>query len=663
MNALAWRVFASLFLAISCAAHAQTYEGKQLTAAGLVADTTAIVPGRTFTVALDLKMIPHWHSYWRYPGDAGTPTGMDWNLPEGFKAGAIQWPLPVKEDDEGDLESYVYGDEVLLLTDITPPAQIREKEITLRAVAKWLVCDKTCVPGGAELTLTLPVAANAAPANEKLFAKYRALLPKTDAPPFRLTWSRNAGNIVLDVRGAGESLDFFPLPGKDTTSGHPKSAKEGDATRFTIPVQSDKPPAVLDGLLVSASASWLVSAGAPAAASSGGLLKFLAFGFIGGFILNLMPCVLPVIALKIFGFINQAGESPGKVFRLGLAFVAGIFVWFLALAALVSGFKAAGRDINWSFQFQNPYCLIGMSAILFVFALNLFGVFEVALPQRAGGAALNLAGREGYGGAFFHGMFATLLATPCTAPFLGPALGFAFVQRAPVLFAVFTAIAAGMSFPYLLLTAQPAWMRFLPKPGMWMVRFKQFTGFLLLATLLWLLKVLGDERGADAIIRAASFLLCLGVACWMIGSLASGKAFALLIAASGFALFVPGQGAAPAAQPDTGWQAFSPDVLKKSLATGKPVFVDFTANWCLNCKYNERFVLDTGPVKDAFKKYGVIPLKADWTNGDPEITALLKKFGRAGVPVYAVYPAGGGDPVVLPEILTQQTVLDALARF
>ena len=310
-----------------------------------------------------------------------------------------------------------------------------------------------------------------------------------------------------------------------------------------------------------------------------------------------------------------------------------------------------------------------MSAILFVFALNLFGVFEVVLPQVAGGAAMNLAGREGYPGAFFHGMFATLLATPCTAPFLGPALGFAFVQSPPVIFAVFIAIAAGMSFPYLLLTAQPAWMRFLPKPGLWMVRFKQFTGFLLLGTLLWLLMVLGDERGPAAIIQTAAFLLCLGVACWIKGNFVTHEsstvgrgiavAFMVLIAAGGFFLFVPNRVAEKQA-PGIAWGAFTPELLEKSRHEGRPVFVDFTANWCLNCKYNERFVLDSEPVKDAFKKANVILLKADWTNGDPGITKLLTSFGRAGVPVYAIYPASGGEPVILPEILTQQAVLDHL---
>ncbi len=407
------------------------------------------------------------------------------------------------------------------------------------------------------------------------------------------------------------------------------------------------------------------------------MLKFLVFGFIGGFILNLMPCVLPVIALKIFGFIKQAGEAPEKVFRLGLAFVAGIFAWFIGLAALLSVFKLVGRDFNWSSQFQNPYCLVAMSAILFVFALNLFGVFEVFLPNTVGNKAMDLADREGYTGAFFHGMFATLLATPCTAPFLGPALGFAFAPQATtlVVFSIFIAVAAGMSFPYFLLTAQPAWMRFLPRPGLWMVRFKQFTGFMLMGTLLWLLFVLGLETGVQAVISTAAFLLCLGIACWIKGAFLTGQAspierlgslgFMTAVSLFGLLFFVVGKITPVAAQTfasDAGWLPFSPSRLEQAAKSGKPVFVDFTADWCANCKYNERFVLASSTVRDAFTKGGVVLLKADWTRGDAQITKMLRGFGRAGVPVYAVYPAGGGEPDILSELLTEREVLESLDR-
>lgn len=705
---LSFRVVLLLFM-MTLGVNGQMHNGTKLVVAKLVSDTTSVTPGKPFTVGLLLKMQPGWHMYWRYPGDSGLPTKIVWHLPEGFTAGALQWPLPTRQDDEGDLQTYVYNDEVMLLTEITPPAQTTQKELTLGASASWLVCDKSCVPGKAELSLPMHVGGGEASSDAELFKKYRDLLPRSGDMPFTAAWSGTAGQVALQIKGASGSVDLLPLPKAGTFVDHPKRDVSGDSVTFTVPVHSgdaSKTPS-LDAIIVTQSPEgarhgWFIqqppATGATLPASSGtagsglnnsaskrstpqrsgGLLKFLAFGFIGGFILNLMPCVLPVIALKIFGFIKQAGEAPGKVFRLGLAFIAGIFAWFIGLAALLSLFKLAGRELNWSAQFQNPYCLVAMCAILLVFALNLFGVFEVFLPQTVGNKAMDLAGREGYAGAFFHGMFATLLATPCTAPFLGPALGFAFAPRAaiPVVFAIFIAVAAGMSFPYFLLTVRPSWMRFLPRPGVWMVRFKQFTGFMLIGTLLWLLMVLGLETSVQAMISAAAFLLCLGVACWIKGAFLTAQAsnttrFISIGSMGGVVIFsllffvdgrITADGAAQSHQQSAGWLSFSPARLDESIKSGNPVFVDFTADWCANCKYNERFVLGSSAVRQAFKSAGVILLKADWTRGDPEITKLLRKFGRAGVPVYAMYPAGGGEPDILSELLTQQEVLDGIEK-
>jgi thiol:disulfide interchange protein len=333
------------------------------------------------------------------------------------------------------------------------------------------------------------------------------------------------------------------------------------------------------------------------------LWYWLGLGFLGGLILNVMPCVLPVIALKIFGFIKQAGESPRRILALGFTFVAGIFAWFLFLAALIVGFKMAGHQLNWAFQFQHPAFVAVMVVILLLFSLNLLGVFEIVLPSRLQSKVNDAAGQEGYAGTFWHGVFATLMATPCTAPFLGPALGFALAQPAPTVFAMFGSIAAGMSAPYALLAVKPAWLRYLPKPGIWMVRVKQTLGVLLMGTVLWL----------------------------------------------GWVLF---QQFANRPEP-------FPPRLAHALAQNKIVFVDFTADWCVNCKVNERLVIDSAPVQDAFRQRGVILLKADWTSGDEGITALLRKFGRAGVPCYVVYPPGG-QPIVLPEVITRDIVLHAL---
>ncbi|MCX7868442.1 MAG: thioredoxin family protein [Terrimicrobiaceae bacterium] len=402
---------------------------------------------------------------------------------------------------------------------------------------------------------------------------------------------------------------------------------------------------------------------------------------MGGLILNLMPCVLPVISLKIFGFLKQAGEDRRKIFLHGLAFTAGIFAWFGGLGVVVSALKAGGAQVTWAFQFQNAWFNLAICAVVFVFALNLFGVFEITLPGRAATALDEAGGAEGYGGSFFQGVFATLLATPCTAPFLGTALGFAFSQSVPVIFAMFGAVAAGMASPYILLAAQPAWMKFLPRPGVWMERVKQFMGFPLLATLLWLLWILGSQKGSEAVIWAGAFLLCLGLAAWLYGAFCGPGSgvrtrLAALAAAAAAAigggwffaghLFASAARPAEASQPARGgiaWEKFTRASLDRLLEEGRGVFLDFTADWCITCKVNERTAIDRPAVRAKLKETGIVPMKADWTNPNPEIAEALRQFGRVGVPFYVIYPPGRpGEPIVLPELLTEAIVLDGLAR-
>jgi thiol:disulfide interchange protein DsbD len=389
-----------------------------------------------------------------------------------------------------------------------------------------------------------------------------------------------------------------------------------------------------------------------------------------------MPCVLPVISLKIFGFVQQAGQSRQKIFRSGIAFTIGIFAWFIALAVLLIALKGAGRDVTWGgFQFTNPYFVLVLSVIVLVFALNLFGVFEVSLPQSVTQGLLSTSERKDQLGSFFQGVFATVLATPCTAPFLGTALGFAFTQSAAIILAMFVAIAAGMSAPYLLLSAQPAWLRFLPRPGPWMVHVKQFMGFLLLATLLFLLYVLGAQRGLEGAIWASCFLLVISVACWMKGAFVVPTATALkrnvvrmlmllLLIGSGVYFIGNKFQSAKIASADSlthgDWQPFTPERLQSELEQGRTVFVDFTAAWCLTCKFNEASVLEAQDVREAFQRHGVVKMKADWTNGDPVITKLLQQFGRPGVPLYVLYPSKNEEPIVFPEVLTKGMVLEKL---
>jgi thiol:disulfide interchange protein DsbD len=673
---------------------AQTYQGRELVKATLVADTPAVVPGKPFTLGLLLRMAPGWHTYWKFSGDAGLPTEIKWKLPPGWKAGEIQWPIPLKTNDPGDILTYGYQDEVLLIQEITPPATIDDSVVKLAAEANWLVCERICIPGSANLQLELPKSTTSTAANTELFARYRRLLPQNwpDSSVATANWSRAGSDLRLTVTSAEvanyPAADFYPAPQGNTVVGHPTvESRKPNEVVFRIPIESTgKNLLSIQGLVVFAQrenasdrVGWQIVSpsisSAIASAPARGTMTFLFFGFLGGLILNLMPCVLPVISLKIFGFIQQAGQSRQKVLRSGLVFVAGIFVWFIGLALLLIALKSAGHEITWAFQFTNAYFVLFMSVVVLVFALNLFGVFEISLPQTATRGLLGATQRGGEAGSFFQGVFATILATPCTAPFLGTALGFAFSQSPAIILSMFLAIAAGMSAPYLLLCAQPAWLRFLPKPGPWMLHVKQVMGFLLLATLLFLLYVLGAQRGLDGAIWASCFLLIVSIACWMRGAFFSpvssakaktiaGVTMSILLLVSGVYFIGDKFGAAKIGLADLQlpgeWQPFTPERLQTELAQGHSVFVDFTAAWCLTCKFNEKSVLESAAVRDAFQRHGVVKMKADWTSGDPVITKLLKQFGRPGVPLYVLYPGKSEEPIVFPELLTKSIILDKL---
>lgn len=690
-------LFCWLIAAVPSDGVAQNYQGKQLVRPELLADTNAIVPGKPFTVGLLLRMAPGWHTYWKFSGDAGLPTELKWKLPAGWKISDIQWPIPLKTIDPGDIETYGYENEVLLMQEITPPSKLDDSQVKLSAEADWLVCEKICIPGNATLQLDLPVASTSQQANTDVFARYRRLLPQNlpGSDVARAEWSRVGSDLRLKITSENlakyPALDFFPLPDQEVIVGHPAvQSRNSNEVAFRIPLESaPKDLSAMAGLVVFAQqangddrAAWqitsapVVSVSRSAPAPARGIFTFLLFGFLGGVILNLMPCVLPVISLKIFGFIQQAGQSRQKILRSGMAFTLGIFAWFIALAILLIALKGAGRDVTWGgFQFTNPYFVLVLSAIVLVFALNLFGVFEFSLPQSITRNLLSTSERKDLLGSFFQGVFATVLATPCTAPFLGTALGFAFTQSAAIILAMFIAIAAGMSAPYLLLSAQPAWLRFLPRPGPWMLHLKQFMGFLLLATLLFLLYVLGAQRGLEGAVWASCFLLVISVACWMKGAFVSPTAsaakrslvlvFMFLLMLGGGIYFIgdkfqSAKIASADSQMHGDWQRFTPERLQTELEQGRTVFVDFTAAWCLTCKFNEANVLEAHDVREAFQRHGIVKLKADWTNGDPVITKLLQQFGRPGVPLYVLYPAKNEKPIVFPEVLTRGMLLDKL---
>jgi thiol:disulfide interchange protein/DsbC/DsbD-like thiol-disulfide interchange protein len=656
----------------------QVVGGRQVVKAQLIADTQHIQPGQKFRLGVLYTIQPNWHIYWKYPGDAGIPTQIDWQVPEGFRAGPLQWPLPGREKEPGGLEVFDYNNEVLLFTEVQAPEQLPAGPVELGAKSNWLVCEKECVPGNAQLTLRLNDNGQG-PGSGDVFAKYAASVPRAgpgDAS-YGISMKQSGKEMVVDFSGApeGSRLDFFPEPPENVVLNHAKQVGK------TVVLAIDGGAALgrLNGVAVvqyngktDAFEVDLQSGSAAAASSNGvspdfaGVLQAIVFALIGGLILNVMPCVLPVISLKIFGFVSEAGERPDKAFRLALVFSAGILSCFAILAAIVTFFRAIGAQVGWGFQFQDYRFVLAIACLVFAFALNLFGVFEVTVSARATSGLAKLAAGSGYGGAFFQGAFATILATPCTAPFLGTASAFAFTQPAWATFLIFFSIGIGMALPYLLLAVQPKWLRYLPKPGEWMVRLKQLLGFLLLATLLWLSWIVGRLRGVDGMVELGALLLIIGLLAWIKGSfwtpmsssrshvLAAFAMVTVLVAAFGSYFFVT----APSQLP---WQAFSQQSLESALQSGRPIFVDFTADWCLTCKANERFALDTAAVRQAFTQHRVVALRADWTHGDPEITQILKEHGRAGVPMYLFFPGGKErPPMVLPELISSQTVLDAL---
>ena len=697
--------------------------------ASLLVDRTSVTPGGTVRLGILLRMEEAWHTYWAFGGDAGLPTQVEWRLPAGLQAGPLQWPAPHKYEEAGGLTVYGYADEVLLITEVSVPDTLTPgRRLEVSAAVSWLVCRQICIPGDTVVVAPLEVAAEPGePAHAGLFASHLARVPSPHSDADPIAWrfdTRTSGDgldidLVLRPRGDGfavteEFPDFFPLADETfhVEAGSREVEEGGRAIlRFAVVPYGSVPPTVLSGVLAYRPAGGgdleyravqaeLAPAPAPvpaidllgtdfagAVGPAGGrpLASYLLMALAGGLILNLMPCVLPVISLKVLSFVSQAGEEAGRIRQLGLAFSAGIVATFVGLALAAVAVKAGGEQIGWGFQFQSPGFVIFLAAFVFLLALSLFGVVTVRLPG-TGSSFGGLADRESLGSSFFNGVVATILATPCTAPFLGAALGFAFTQTAPVTVGVFAATGVGMALPYLLLAVRPGWTRWLPRPGVWMERFKQVMGFPLMATVLWLLWVLGKQLGMEAVVWTGAFLLALSLSAWLVGQWldlrssrrrrAVGWLLAVTIAATSYGYFVQPllraeAQLARAANPGAGgtegdglqWEPFSIRRTEELLASGRPVFIDFTAEWCWTCKVNERTVLADEEVRRRLAELDVALIKADWTNRNPEITSLLQAFGRSGVPLYVVFPPGRPEaPIVLPEVITPGMVIEALER-
>ncbi|HVO37815.1 MAG TPA: thioredoxin family protein [Spirochaetia bacterium] len=656
----------------------------------LITQGESIQPGKPFLAGVRFRMDPGWHIYWKNPGDTGLPTTVAWELPPGFKAGALQWPSPQRFVSQG-AASYGYTGAVSLLVEITPPAALPTgTRLTLRARVGWLACRIECTPGKADLSVSLPVRSQASRPDSRWAADFKDAQDRLplSVPASNAKADRAGGKVVLTVSGlpaAPGSRAFFLPESSGMISDSAEQTSEVTTSQVTVRLaSSDGAPPLqrLRGVLLlqgpGSSRGYEIDAGlAPLPAQSGaagglGFLAALALAFLGGIILNLMPCVLPVVSLKVLSFVRNSGEGRASAIRHALLFAAGVVLSFWVIAGVLIALRAAGQLIGWGFQFQSPVVVTVTSTLFFVIALNLLGVFEIRTPFAA--AAGGLAQRRGALGSFLNGLLATAVATPCTAPFMGSALGYALSQPPAVSLGVFTALGAGMAAPYLVLSAIPGLIVRIPKPGPWMDTLRQVLAFPMLGAVVWTVWVLQALAGIAAVPVLLSTLLAVGLGAWIYGKWGSisRSVKSRVIAGALAAVLVFGGTtaasislAAQAKVPDpsgSSWEPWSPERQAALVATGVPVFVDFSAQWCLTCQVNERVALENPAVRERFRELQAATLRADWTDRNDTIARALAGFGRAGVPLYVLYRAGSSDPIVLPEILTPGIVLDALAH-
>ena len=705
----------------------------------LFQEEETIQPNHPFWIALHLNLEDGWHVYWKNPGDAGIPLKIEWNLPEGFEVGPLRWPFPEKFTMD-DMVGFGYKDEVTLLSQVIPPPQLDPgTKISMDAQVKWLVCSSmTCQPGSATATLPLIASSKQPHPRSEFIAIFKEARDKIPQTHVEVKTIRKHGIVQLEVpQETSDSQEetiqgvyFFPeqqnvidhsieptvaesstdsnrylvnLKGSDEIGAKSKNLKgvlvlrtqkgaDESIQAFDIdsPIEEEGDHEVLS-LLDSSnkSSSQSIGYGRNISISSssltfeGGLGLALIFAFIGGMILNLMPCVLPVMSFKVLGFVKMAGQSRSLTLKHGLMFSLGVIISFWALASIMLMLRTYGQAVGWGFQLQEPLFVVILASILFVFALSLFGLFEWGMffASWAGQTQAETAQKSpGFTGSFFSGVLATAVATPCTGPFLGSAIGFAVTLPVFQSLLIFTVLGLGMCFPYLLLAAFPAYLRFMPKPGAWMETFKQLMGFLLLATVLWLLWVFSAQTDAFSLICLLAGFLCFAIGGWIYGRgcspIATRKkralafAFVLLFAfMGGKAILFPraswyGQEAITQSKSSgnhwDGWEDFSPERLVQLRNEGKPVLIDFTAKWCLICQANH-LVLSSDSVKEQLDHSGVVKLKADWTKSDPVITQELSKFGRNSVPLYVLYgPNEKQEPLILPQILTADVVINHL---
>jgi thiol:disulfide interchange protein DsbD len=656
--------------------------------AELVSLAPAIAPGGTLQVGLVLTLEEHWHVYWINAGDSGEPPKIIWTLPDGITAGPMQFPIPSRLP-LGPLMDFGYEDEVAFPVQLTATSSAKPGPIHLDAKVSWLVCREVCIPGKAHLGLDLTVSPDATAPTQTVGALGEALtlIPKPLPADAKVTVTGGKTDFVLALTTGNRetNAEFYPFDEDQIANAAPQQIEPlSDGVRLRVRRSEDLKtlPATLHGVfklsdtiaydvtapVVPGEIAPAPGAGAPGAATSSvTTLTAIGLAFLGGIILNLMPCVFPVLFLKGLALLQSSGQERKHLRSHGLVYTLGILVSFWAIVGVLLALRAGGSQAGWGFQLQSPVFLTLLAAGIFFFALSLAGLFDIGLSLTSVGG--DLAQKQGFTGSFFTGVLATVVATPCTAPLMGAAIGFALAQPATITFAVFTALGLGLAAPYLLLSFQPAWTRILPRPGAWMETFKQLTAVIFFATVIWLVYVYGSlfaggASGGQGIYRVALLLGCflmLAVAGWVLGKWPArwtSTIAAILVAAIGLAI--------PLYQPkDTTlvWAPYSQQALDQARAAGHPVFIDFTAAWCLSCQVNERLVLKSSDVQHQFSKNDVTLLRADWTQYDPEITKQLASVKRSGVPTYVIYPAAvNSSPDVLPELLTKDIVLTALDK-
>jgi len=670
-------------------------------------------PGDTITVGIRLKMESGWHTYWKYPGDAGGPTEIEWELPDGISAGDIEWPAPERLDEEG-LTTFIYHGEVTLLVPLQMSTGLAPGVQELKAKVSWLECEALCLPGQTTVSGKLQIGAESKPSlAAATIEQTRAQLPEKGNPPgLQVQWedtnSTNQRALLFEWPANGaESADFFPYASDDYDVQFTPERLPVDSSRFAmrLTVRSDSGtwPAQIDGVIIQtvkgdrhAYLASLAPSNAQADAPVGErserpgaakpfppftmLVSQMLAALLGGLILNLMPCVLPILSLKALHIVKQHGASSSENRRHAIVYTLGVLVSFWIFAGLVIGKQL----VSVGGQFQSPLFVVAITVLVMLVSLNLFGLFEVVLPGGAVGKANDLSSKEGLAGSFFKGLLAVVLGASCVAPVFAPVVGWAFSQSAPVILLTFSMIGLGLALPFLLISFFPVLQSLLPKPGPWMQKFKIAMGFPMLATAIWLLSQTADHFGSRGPLWVGMFLVVLALAAWVYGEFHQrgrsrrgiAAVLALVLAGGGYAwaleyeldwrnppASLPEASAVGPSHPGEGiaWEAWSTEAVNQARAEGRPVLVDFTANWCLTCQLNKKTSLEIDAVRAKLKEINAVALLGDYTRKNPEITAELQRFERAGVPLVLVYPKDASKPpAILPTILTPEIVLNAL---